>query len=88
MCLRGLETDEAGAKSTERKRRKELRLLAANISGYGQGVPPTGEVIVSKRDLAGQLRRPRAAVATALNLLLSEQKVQPAPSRGYWKWNA
>ena len=33
MCLRGLETDEAGAKPTERKKRKELRLLAANISG-------------------------------------------------------
>ena len=38
VCLRGLETDEAGAKSTERKRRKELRLFADKISGYGQGV--------------------------------------------------
>src|ERR1039457_374429 len=33
------------------------------------------------RDLAEQLRKPHNAVATALNLLLSEQKVQRAPLR-------
>jgi hypothetical protein len=90
MCMRALETGEARAKSAERKRRKELRLLANKISGYGQSVHqcyPTGEVVVSERDLAEQLRRPSDTIATALNLLLSEQKVQRAPLRGYWKLN-
>jgi hypothetical protein len=54
-------------------------------AGHSPAVPQPGDVIVSKRDLAGQPRRPRAAVATALNLLLNEQKVQRAPSRGYWE---
>jgi DNA-binding GntR family transcriptional regulator len=48
---------------------------------------PTGEVVVSEADLAEQLRKRPDAVATALNLLLSEQKVQRAPLRGYWKLN-
>jgi hypothetical protein len=90
MGMRALETDEARAKSAERKRRKELRLLADKISGYGRNVHqryPTGDVVVSERDLAEQLRKPRDAVATALNLLLREQKVQRAPLRGYWKLN-
>ena len=90
ICLRALETDEARAKTAERKRRNELRLLADKISGYGRNVHqryPTGDVVVSERDLAEQLRRPRDTVARALNLLLSEQKVQRAPLRGYWKLN-
>jgi DNA-binding GntR family transcriptional regulator len=48
---------------------------------------PTGDVIVSERDLAEQLRKRPDAIATALNLLPSEQKVQRAPLRGYWKLN-
>jgi hypothetical protein len=90
MGMRALETDEARAKSAERKRRTELRLLADKISGYGRNVHqryPTGDVVVSERDLAEQLRKPRDAVATALDLLLREQKVQRAPLRGYWKLN-
>jgi hypothetical protein len=90
MCVRALETGEARAKSADRKRRKELRLLADKLSEYGQGIHrryPTGDVVVSERDLAEQLRKPHNAVATALNLLLSEQKVQRAPLRGYWKLN-
>jgi hypothetical protein len=90
MGMRALETGEARAKSAERKRRKEMRLLAEKISGYGRSVHqryPTGDVVVSERDLAEQLRKPHNAVATALNLLLSEQKVQRAPLRGYWKLN-
>jgi len=90
MCMRTLQTGEARARSAERKRRKELRLLADKISGYGRTIHqryPTGDVVVSERDLAEQLRRPRDTVATALNLLLSEQKVQRAPLRGYWKLN-
>jgi hypothetical protein len=90
VCKRALQTGEARAKSAEGKRRKELRLLADKISGYGQGIHqryPTGDVVVSERDLAEQLRKPHHAVATALNLLLSEQKVQRAPLRGYWRLN-
>jgi hypothetical protein len=90
MCVGVLGT-EARAKSAEQKRRKELRFLADKISGYGQIVHqryPTGDVVVSKRDLAEQLRKRPDAVSTALNLLLSEQKVQRAPLRGYWKLNA
>jgi hypothetical protein len=85
-----LHTGEARARSAEGKRRKELRLLADKISGYGQGIHqryPTGDVVVSERDLAEQLRKPHHAVATALNLLLNEQKVQRAPLKGYWKLN-
>jgi DNA-binding GntR family transcriptional regulator len=69
---------------------KELRLLSERISSYGHTVHqryPTGDVIVSERDLAEQLRKRSDAVATALNLLLSEPKVQRAPLRGYWKLN-
>ena len=90
MCMRALETGEARAKSAERKRRSELRSLAERISSYGHTVHqryPTGDVVVSERDLAQQLRKPHNAVATALTLLLSEQKVQRAPLRGYWKLN-
>jgi hypothetical protein len=52
------ETDEARAKRAEGKRQKDLRSLADKISGYGQGVHkryPTGDVVVSVRDLAEQL---------------------------------
>jgi hypothetical protein len=89
-CIRALETDEARAKCAEGKKKKELRLLADKISGYGQGVHrryPTGDVVVSERDLAEQLRKRPGAVATALDLLLREQKVQRAPLSGYWKLN-
>src|ERR1039458_9449110 len=91
MCMRALGAGEARAKSADRKRRKELRLLADKISGYAHSIHqryPTGDVVVSERDLAEQLRKPHNAVATALNLLLSEQKVQRVPLRGYWKLNA
>ena len=81
---------EARAKSAERNKMKEMRSLAARICSYGQTVHqryPTGDVVVSERDLAEQLRKPHDAVATALNLLLSEQKVQQATLKGYWKLN-
>jgi hypothetical protein len=90
MCLRALETDEARAKRAERNKKKELRSLAERISSYGKGVHrryPTGDVIVSERDLAEQLRKRPDAVATALDLLLREQRVQRAPLSGYWKLN-
>jgi DNA-binding GntR family transcriptional regulator len=69
---------------------KELRSLAERISSYGQIVHkryPTGDVIVSERDLAQEFRKRPDVVITALNLLLNEQKVQRAPLRGYWKLN-
>lgn len=91
MCLRVFDTDEARAKRAERNKKKELRSLAERISSYGQIVHqryPTGDVIVSERDLAEQLRRRPDAVVAALNLLLNEQKVQRAPLNGYWKLNA
>ena len=90
ICLRALETAEARAKRAERNKKKELRSLAERISSYGKGVHrryPTGDVIVSERDLAEQLRKRPDAVATALDLLLREQKVQRTPLRGYWKLN-
>ena len=90
VCMRVFETDEARAKSAERKRGKELRSLANKISGYAQEVHqryPTGDVVVSVRDLAEQIGKRPDAVAKALNLLLREQKVQQASLRGYWKLN-
>ena len=60
------------------------------ISTYGRKVHqryPTGDVVVSEHDLAEQLRKHPDIVATALNLLLGEQRVQKAPLSGYWKLN-
>jgi hypothetical protein len=90
ICLRVLETDGVRAKRSERNKKKELRSLAERISSYGKGVHrryPTGDVVVSEQDLAEQLRKRPDAVATALDLLLREQKVQRASLRGYWKLN-
>jgi hypothetical protein len=89
-CRWSLETDEARAQRGERNRKKELRTLADRISTYGRSVHqryPTGDVVVSERDLVEQFRKRPDAVATALNLLLGEQKVQRAPLNGYWKLN-
>ena len=75
----GLESGGVRAKCAERNMKKELRLSAERISSYGHTVHqryPTGDVIVSELDLAQQLRKRPNAVATALNLLLNEQKVQ------------
>ena len=83
-----LETDEARIQRTQRQREKELRALADSISAYGRKVHqryPTGDVVVSVHDLAGQLRKQPDAVATALDILLDEHKVQKAPLNGYWK---
>src|SRR5438132_2567598 len=87
---RYLETDEARVHREQRNRKKELRALADKISTYGRKVHqryPTGDVVVSERDLAEQLRKRPDTVATALNLLLGEQRVQKAPLNGYWKLN-
>ena len=89
-CAWCLETDEARAKRAQQKKEKELRALADKISTYGRNVHqryPTGDVVVSESDLAEQFRKRPDSVATALNLLLGEQKVQRAPLNGYWKLN-
>jgi hypothetical protein len=89
-CKICLETEQAKAQRAERNRKKELRTLADRISTYGRNVHqryPTGDVVVSECDLAEQLRKRPDAVATALNLLLGEQKVERAPLNGYWKLN-
>ncbi len=88
ICRRALESDGVRAKRIEGNKKKELRSLAERISSYGRTIHqryPSGEVIVSERDLAQQLRNRPDAVATALNLLLNEQKVQRATLSGYWK---
>lgn len=90
LLVRVLESDGARAKRAERNKKTELRSLAQRISSYGDGVHkryPTGDVIVSERDLAEQLRKRPDAVVTALNLLLDERKVQRTPLNGYWKLN-
>src|SRR6201997_3980404 len=90
ICIRAFETEDSRARRAERNKKRELRSLAQRISSYGQGVHqlyPTGDVIVSERDLAEQLRKRPDAVVTALNLLLNEQKVQRTPLNGYWKLN-
>ena len=90
VCVRIFESDRARALRSARKSKKDLLSLTDKISAYGQTVHqryPTGDVVVSERDLAEQLRKRPDAVVTALNLLLNEQKVQRAPLSGYWKLN-
>jgi hypothetical protein len=69
VSIRACETERSRAKRTERNQKKELRSLAERISSYGHGVHqryPTGDVIVSERDLAEQLRkRPDAVVLSS-----------------------
>jgi hypothetical protein len=86
-----LETDEARADRAEHNRKKELRRLADQISTYGRNIHqryPSGDVVVSVPDLAEQLGKRPEAVASALNLLFGEQKVQRTSLKGYWKLNA
>jgi len=88
-CRWCLETDKVQDQRAQR-RNKELRALADRISTYGRKVHqryPTGDVVICERDLAEQLRKRPDSVATALDLLLGEQKVQRAPLSGYWKLN-
>jgi uncharacterized membrane protein len=90
ICVRAFETEEVRARRADRNKKKELRSLAERISSYGNTVHqryPTGDVIVSEHDLAKEFRKRPDVVITALNLLLSERKIQRAPLRGYWKLN-
>ena len=88
VAMRAFESEESKAKRLELKRQKELRALTERISAYARTVHkqfPTGDVVVSERDLAEQLRKRTDLVITALNLLLNERKVQRVPLSGYWK---
>jgi len=88
--IRVFESEETKRKRSELKKQKELRYLTQRISVYARTVHqryPTGDVIVSERDLAEEFRKRPDVVITALNLLLNEQKVQKAPLNGYWKLN-
>lgn len=90
LSIRAFESEETKAKRIELKRQKDLRAITERISAYARSVHkqfPTGDVVVSERDLAEQLRKRTDVVVTALNLLLNEQKVQRAPLSGYWKLN-
>lgn len=90
VSIRAFESDDAKTKRLELKRQKEVRALTQRISTYARSVHerfPTGDVVVSERDLAEQLRKRTDVVISALNLLLTEQKVQRAPLNGYWKLN-
>ena len=78
-CRICLETEQAKVKRAERNRKKELRTLANRISSYGRSVHqryPTGDVVVSERDLAEQLRKRPDAIATALHILLANEESQ------------
>jgi hypothetical protein len=89
-CRWYLEADEVRDQRAQRRNQKEVRALADKISTYGRNVHqryPTGDVVICERDLAEQLRKRPDSVATALDLLLGEQKVQRAPLSGYWKLN-
>jgi hypothetical protein len=89
--VRAFESEESKGRRAEQKKRRDRRVLADRISRYGQNVHqqfPTGDVVVSERDLAAQLRHRPESVVTALNLLLNERKVQRAPLNGYWKLNS
>lgn len=67
-CAGAFESEETKAKRAELKKQKELRVLGHRISTYGQTVHerfPTGDVVVSERYVAEQLRKRPEAVVTA-----------------------
>jgi hypothetical protein len=91
IWVRTLETEKSRIKRAERKKKREMRALTEKISIYARAVHqryPTGDVVVSERDLPEQLRKRSDAVMTVLNLLLNELKVERAPLNGHWRLNA
>ena len=60
--VRAFESEQAKTIRLGMKKQKELRTLAERISTYGQTVRrqfPTGDVVVSERDLAGDCQNHR-----------------------------
>jgi len=91
VCARSFESDADRSKRMHRKKERELQSVTKKISSYAQDVHkrfPTGDVVISERDLAEQLRKPIDVIVMALNVLLSKQRVQRVALRGYWKLNA
>jgi hypothetical protein len=88
ICVRTLETNASRLGRAQRKRQKEVTALTKKIPTYASEIHrqfPTGDVVVSERDLAEQLKKRTEMVITALKVLLGQQKVQKAPLDGYWK---
>jgi len=88
VSLRLSESEASRAKRIQETKRKKLRALADRISKYAKSLRdrfPDGAVVVSEEDLAAQLRKRADYIATALNVLLKEEKVQRTPLTGYWR---
>jgi hypothetical protein len=91
VCSRAFESEASRSKRILRQKERELQSVTEKISSYAQEVHrrfPTGDVVISERDLAEQLRKPIDVVVMALNMLLSKQQVQRVALHGYWKLNA
>ncbi len=90
ISIRLSESKATRAKRIQEAKKKELRAIATRISHYAKSVRkrfPDGAVVVSEEDLAAQLRKRPDYIATALNVLLKEEKVQRTPLTGYWRLN-
>jgi uncharacterized membrane-anchored protein YhcB (DUF1043 family) len=91
VSIRLSESEAAREKRIQEAKKKELRAIANRISQYAKSVRrsfPDGAVVVSEEDLAVQLRKRPDYIASALNSLLKEQKVERTPLTGYWRLNA
>ena len=91
VSLRLSESEATRQKRTQEAKKKELRAIADRISHYAISIRkrfPAGAVVVSEGDLAAQLRKRPDYVVSALNALLTEQKVARMPLAGYWRLNA
>jgi uncharacterized membrane-anchored protein YhcB (DUF1043 family) len=91
LSLRLSESEATRQKRTQEAKKKELRAIADRISHYAISIRkrfPDGAVVVSEGDLAAQLRKRPDYVVSALNALLTEQKVARMPLAGYWRLNA
>jgi hypothetical protein len=90
-CASACQSESSKLKRVRQRQERELRALTEKISRYARDVHrrfPTGDVVVSERDLAEQLRKRPEAVSTALGLLLKDRKAERAPMTGYWKLDA
>jgi hypothetical protein len=85
ISVKAFESEQDKAKRAELRTQRELRALADKVSAYGRAVHkqfPSGEVVISERDLAEQLRKRTDMIVSALNLLLRElQSAANSPER-------
>lgn len=89
--VRAFESEASRQRRADRRKKKDLRILADSISAYAKRVReefPNGAVVVSEEDLAAKMRKRHDFVVTALNVLLKEEKVQRTQLNGYWRLNA